>query len=39
MHKPGSGFPSKITPKMKAIVEAKMREYDKATALLVSNQF
>ena len=26
IHKPGSGYPSKITPEMKAIVEARMRE-------------
>ena len=44
MRKPGSGRPSKITPEMKAIVEAKMREDDEGTAyqlyaLLVLNQF
>ena len=44
MRRPGSGHPSKITPEMKAIVEAKMREDDEATAyqlhsLLVLNQF
>ena len=41
---PGSGCPLKITPEMKSIVEAKMREDNKATAyqlhaLLVLNQF
>ena len=44
MHRSGSGHPSKIMPEMKAVVEAKMREDDKATAyqlhaLLVLNQF
>ena len=44
MRRPGSGCPSKITPEMKEIVEAKMREDDEATAyqlhaLLVLNQF
>ena len=42
--RPRSGCPSMITPEMKAIVEAKMREDDKATAyqlhaLLILNQF
>ena len=44
MHRPGSGCPSKITPEMKAIVEAKMKEDNEAPAyqlyaLLVLNQF
>ena len=42
--KPGSGRPSKITPAMKEIVEAKMREDDETTAhqlhnLLVTHGF
>ena len=42
--KPGSGRPSKITPEMKAIVEARMRDDDETFAyqlhaLLVSHGF
>ena len=35
IHKPGSGHPSKLTPEMKAIVEARMREDNEALQYLL----